>query len=788
MKRLSYNFLFPLLALIVLTTTLSRKIFMAPPFGIFLNPFRGAVQNEKTTTGELELDYGRRSTIKIMFDEREVPHIFAGNQNDLFFAQGYTSASDRLWQMDFLSYVSSGRLSEILGRDLLDYDRRQRRSGILSSAIAALKFIESNEETKQALDNYTEGVNKYINQLNKTDLPLEYKLLDYRPEPWTNLKSVLIMKYMAAMLSGYEDDVPSSYLVAALGKKEYDKLFSNFIINEKSERFSVDLMKDSLPDNSYIDLTFLESAPQISNSSFNPKLGSNNWAIAPSKSMSGKAILCNDPHLNLSLPAIWYELQLNSNEMNVYGYSIPGTPGVIIGYNRHIAWGLTNGSTDVRDLFKLELKNDYSQYKFDGHWKNTDLTVEEIKVRNSQSFYDTIYSTIHGPISSDFRFGQKEKQGLAANWTLSDPSNEFLTFIKLNKAATYNDFKEAIQYYKCPVQNFTYADVKGNIATHLQGEIRKRDWSGKGKFILDGTKSDHLSTQLLTTELPVVYNPSQGFVFSANNNPFYKTLYFDVNGHYDELRSNKIKQLLSMEKKFTVEDMKLMQLDNTNRLAELSLPLLLDFVSTDSSKYVNMFRKWDSKCSKETELAFVFDQWWKHLREHTWDELKRFKKVEKFPDDLILLDLISNHPNDKYFDLLSTEKIETAGDIIRLSLKEVTQDPSQPPMKWNDFNKIDIVHLSKIPAFSKMGIQSTGHPHAINALSKNWGPSLRLIVEMTETPQGYGVYAGGQSGNPASKEYDRFVEDWEKGTYYKLHFFLNEEEAKLHTNHKWIIR
>lgn len=790
MKKISFNFLYPLLALILLTTVLNREIFMVPPLGFFLNPFSGVVQNEKSQDTNLELDFGHKESIEILFDDRTVPHIFAHNQNDMFFAQGYVTAADRLWQMDFLSYVSAGRLSEILGENLLSYDRQQRRLGMLSAAKVALKYIEACPETKNALDNYTKGVNNYIRNLSEANLPLEYKLLDYRPEPWTNLKSVLIVKYMAALLSGYEDDRTASYLLAALGPKEYDKLFSNYFINENSDHFSIDLVKDSLKPDSYIDFPFLESSPQIPTSSFNPRLGSNGWAVGPDKSASGAAILCNDPHLNLSLPAVWYELQLQSDETNVYGYAIPGTPGVISGYNQHIAWGLTNGSTDVRDLFKLELKGDYSQYKLDGSWKNTQLTIEDIKIKNKKTFYDTVFYTIYGPISSDSRFGNSDEAGFATNWTLYDPSNELLTFIKLNKASNYQEFKNAIQHYKCPVQNFTYADVKGNIGSHLQGNIRKRQTNGRGKYILDGTRSDHLSTEMLTSELPFAYNPDCGFVYAANNNPFHNNDPFYVNGHYSELRSGKIKELLSRPGKFTIDAMKLIQLNNTNRLAELAIPILIKFISKDSNNnyYVKKLREWDYKYNEETKMTYMFERWWALIQENTWDELRRFPKASAVPDDLVLLDLINNDPDNKYFDNLSTDKKETAEDIVRLSFENLTQRWFIDPMKWVSSNKVNIMHLLDVSAFSKQNIPSLGNPNAIDALSNNWGPSLRFIVEMGEKPQGYGIYAGGQSGNPASKEYDRFVDDWTSGKYYKHNFLLSKEEGESHTKYKWTIK
>ncbi|MDP1800258.1 MAG: penicillin acylase family protein [Bacteroidota bacterium] len=787
MKKKSLTFLFPLLTLIVLTAILNRKIFAMPPLGVLLNPFIGAVQNEKKLCFDQQLNYGRENNIEILFDERSIPHVFAESEKDLFFSQGYVTASDRLWQIDFLSYIAAGRLCEILGEGPLNYDRAQRRSGILSSAKTSLKFLEADRQTKQALDNYTEGVNAYIKQTSEIGLPFEYKLLDYRPEPWSNLKSVLIMKYMGALLSGYEEDVESSYLYAAIGKKEYDKLFSNYLIDKNKKRFSIAFFRDSLPIDAYIDFSFLESSPQIPNSAFNPRLGSNSWVLGPKKSASGSAILCNDPHLNLSFPAIWYEIQLKSKEMNVYGYSIPGTPGVIIGYNENISWGLTNGQIDVCNLFKLELKDNYSQYKYDGLWKNTEQNIEEIIIRNHKSFYDTIYCSIHGPIISDFRFGPKERAGLAMDWTLHDPSNEFLTFIKLNKASNYSEFKDAIKHYRCPVQSFTYADVKGNIATHLQGKILKSHWSGKGKFVLDGTKSDYLATELLYEELPFTCNPEEGFVCSANNNPFHQSDSFYVYGHYSELRSDKIKQILSKPGKLKLKDMQLMQLDNTNHLAELAVPILLDFISTNDM-FKKKFSEWDYKYDKESEMPLLFNCWWSLIENNTWDELKKYPKSNKIPDNLVLLDLIINDPTNKYFDKMSTDKIETAEDIVLMSQESLVQSWHILPMKWGNYNQASIMHLLNISALSEKRIPSSGHPDAINALSANWGPSLRFIVEMDKIPQGYGVYAGGQSGNPASVKYDQFLDNWENGGYYKLNFFMSKEAAQKKTKYKWIIK
>ena len=206
-----------------------------------------------------------------------------------------------------------------------------------------------------------------------------------------------------------------------------------------------------------------------------------------------------------------------------------------------------------------------------------------------------------------------------------------------------------------------------------------------------------------------------------------------------------------------------------------------------NDKYLDKFRKWDYNYNKNSQLALVFENWWTLIKRNTWDELDRFPKVNKRPDDLVLLNLIVNDPESKYFDKLSTDKKETAGDIIRTSFDDLAQSWLILPLKWGDYNQIKIMHMSNIPIFSKLNQSSSGHPNSINALFNNWGPALRFIVEMNEKPKGYGVYAGAQSGNPASAKYSGFLDDWTNGKYYELNFFYNKEEAKLKAKYKWTI-
>jgi penicillin amidase len=790
MKKISLKFTFPLLTLVLVIVLLNTQLNQIPALGSFFNPYSGVVQCEKESLNNQLFSLKGREFV-VYFDEHQIPHVFSENEKDLHFAQGYTISHDRLWQMDFMSYASAGRLSEIMGEQYLVYDRMQRRTGVLVSAKKTLGFIEKNTITKEVLDNYTAGVNAYISSLNKADLPFEYKLLNYKPEPWTNLKSVLIMKYVGSMLTGYEEDVSSSYLLSALGEKDFFKLYPDYKLTRDSLQIDLEQLMTDLPHEQYIDYSFLFKTSKISKSEFNPRLGSNAWAVSPKKSKSGNPILCNDPHLNLTFPSIWYEIQLKSDERNVYGYSIPGTPGVIIGFNEKISWGITNGATDARDWYKLELKEDYSAYKMDDKWKDTKAIIEEIKIRGKDVYYDTIYYSEHGPIVISDSYDQSlEVKDYALKWALHNESNEFLAILMMNKSLNKLEFEESINHFQFPIQNFIYADSKGNIASYHQGEILKRNGRGDGKFILDGTKSKYLFYEKLDQdELPKQVNPVSNFVFSANNSPWDSKSKYYINGYYAELRANKIQEILSESEKFDIQDMKSMQLDNTNRLAELALPILLGLMNDVDRGFKERISNWDCKYEENSELAIFFETWWKLIEYHTWDEIYEYDQFLRYPDDLVLLDLIKNEPNSKFFNEKDTDIKENAKMIVSKSFSEaISEFNEHEPIVWKDTNKVSIMHLTNIKALSKTNFGSAGHPEALNAISSNWGPSMRMIVEMADRPIAYGMVAGGTSGNPASKHYDSFVDNWLEGKYHKMVLYMNKDEAEAKSSRKWTFK
>ena len=808
MKKINLGALFPLLTLLLLVYALSSQLFNVPPLGKLLDPFTGVVQN-KNEEG-LNIPYlnikkfGLKDSASVFFDDRKVPHIYAKNREDLYTVQGYVTAYLRLWQMDFLSYVSAGRLSEIFSfPDVLDYDRNQRRMGILKAARASLELIEKDEETRNILNAYTHGVNTFIAGLDYKKMPFEYKLLDYSPEPWTNLKSVLIMKHMGNTLSGFEDDVNLSKMMLTLGEEKFNAFFPDYhahispIVDSSEVPSNKTLSHVEKP--SYLEKTLISSRQVIANSDYNPKLGSNSWAVSGKKTASGHPILCSDPHLNLSLPAVWIEMQLTSPEMNVYGVSIPGTPTIIIGFNEHIAWGITNGADDVKDWYKLNISSDYKKYEFDGKWMDLESEVVEMKRKNQVPFCDTIYHTIHGPIviNKSFQGHHPELNNYALKWELHNPSNEFLAFVKLNRANNYLDFKDAIKQYHCPIQNFTFAGKDNTIAIHHQGNMAIK-WPGQGKFILDGTTSKHLTTKYIPNDsLPQLLNPLCNYVFSANQHPTSTNYDYYYNGYYSETRANRIKQLLEKENRFDIEKMKAMQLDNTNALAVEALPVLIKNINkkqlneTQKQLLVGL-AKWSGTYELRDEQAELFELWWRNSRDLTWDEFGKLSFHIRPPEDYLLLDFIKEDPTNDCFDKQGTTSKETAVEIVQeafiMAAEEYDRLQKEHGKKWGDYNKVNVFHMTNMEAFSRMNIPSAGYPEAINAISQGWGPSWRMIVELGDRPKAYGIYAGGQSGTIGSPYYDNFIDDWNKGNYYPLQFFMTKQEAITHASNTWILK
>jgi penicillin amidase len=772
--------------------------FPIPPLGKLLDPFAGFWNNSEPKKPKfpqtLQLT-GLKGRATIVYDDKLVPHIFAENDEDIYFLQGYITAQHRLWQMEFQTHVAAGRISEIVGDRALNLDRESRRIGMVYGAQNFIKVLDTIPEIKAIGDAYTNGVNAYIKSLTYKDFPLEYKILDYAPEQWTNLKSGLLLKRMALTLNRGEADFEMANALRLFGKQYLDVLYPDIlpeqdpIVNQPNQWN----FKPILPQTPNLSPNIIgEYIKERYATRPNEGVGSNNWAVAGTKTASGNAILCDDPHLSLSLPSIWYEMQLQTPTMNVYGVTLPGSPAVIIGFTDSISWGVTNAQRDLVDWYQIKFKDDSKdEYLLDGKYVKTQKVIEEIKIRNKESLMDTVCYTVWGPVTYDENFGTKnQKIPFAMRWVAHDPSMELLTFHKLNRAKNYNDFLDALQYYSSPAQNFAFASVKGEVAMSVQGKYPIK-WKGQGKFPLDGTQSSQAWQGFIPTSQNVnQYNPSRGFVSSANQHPADSTYPYYVNANnFEHYRNRRINKVLDSLKNITVEDMKRLQNDNYNLQASESLPYFLAQLNQaeltpEGKEAYNMLSQWNYYNDPMLSAPVYYEVWWKKIQPLVWDEMVKKDIMLVMPDRFNTIKLLKEKPSMEFMDIKETPAKETAKEVIQIAFKSAIDSianwkKANPdmPMQWTYFKNTTIVHLAQqLKPFNKVALNG-GNAGIVNATSGRNGPSWRMIVEMDKSGvKGLGVYPGGQSGNAGSYFYDSMVDYWERGEYYPLLFLKSPSE------------
>lgn len=783
----------------VLNTGLTIGGKPAPAFGKFLSPQHGFWQNAESNVEDFGGDFSfsnLKGKVDVYFDERLVPHVFAEQENDLYFVQGYLHAKFRLWQMELQTFKASGRLSEIVGARALGIDREFRRMGMGYGAEQALKEMEADSATKAMCDNYTAGVNAYLNALPESKYPIEYKLLGYKPEPWSNLKTALFLKLMSWDLAGHDNDIEMTNAKNFFGKEDFALLFPNQQdsldpIIPKGTEYAAPKVMVKTPAN--IDSLYLDNKELLSVAGHQPDRnnGSNNWAVSGKKTQSGAPVLCNDPHLLLNLPSLWFEIQLSCPAFNAYGVSFPGAPAVIIGYNDSCAFGFTNGGRDVKDYYKIRFKDaSRKEYFFNNEWKQTDWRVEKIKVRDSLVFVDSVAYTLFGPVMYDKTFSGNENTNsheYALRWTAHDPSNELKLFYLLNRAKNYEDYNTAVTFLKTPGQNCVFACKNGDIALRTQGNWPAK-WRGQGDFVMPGTDSSFMWQGFIPQEeVPFQFNPERGFVSSANQHPADSTYPYYIGYDYPIYRGLIINKRLTAMQNITPDDMKALQTDNYNIVAEQMAPLLMKNINTtglavDQVKYYDILRNWNFKNDAGEKGATVFEVLLDSLYTTIFDdEFKNVPAFTKRPFESTLFHALLKDSAYKFVDNIETSEKETLGDAVTLAFKKSTETLKEADasgnLEWAKFKATRVGHLAMLDAFSRLNLPIGGGTHIINATKQNHGPSWRMVVSLTPETEAYGVYPGGQAGNPGSQFYDAFVDQWAAGKYYTLWMMKKEESG-----------
>ena len=564
---------------------------------------------------------GLAGKVTVRRDARGIPYIEASDDADLYFAQGYVTAGDRLWQMDLLRRVARGRTAEIFGKATLEEDKRWRRFGF--AKVADANFAGLSPELQKILENYSRGVNAYIASLDQNSLPVEFRILKYRPENWTPSDTILIGKILAdALSSTWRSDMLRASL-SALPKDKLDEL-SDPVTPYDVVLFGSDGKPQTKRRAALADVPDAETLAaadrddDLRRSSLN-RVGlyaeglaaSNNWVISGKRTADGRAILANDPHLPPNAPGIWYLTHLSTPAGRVSGVTIPGVPGIILGHNEFIAWGATNVGPDVQDVY-LETFDSAGRYRTPTGWAETIKRREDIKVRTNPLKPDTesvaidVLETRNGPVILED--GDKK---YSLKWTALDPkNNEFGAFLGLDHARSWDEFRAALKTYGGPAQNFVYADVKGHIGWYAAGRIPLRR-SGTGSVPYDGASADgDWAGAIPFEDLPNLYDPPSGFIATANQRTVgtsYK--YFDIFARDAAMpwRARRIFDRLSEDRRFMMDDVRDIQYDVYNiPLAGLAKTILRLGAASDDT--IAALRTWDGRMTADSKGALLANE------------------------------------------------------------------------------------------------------------------------------------------------------------------------------------
>ena len=777
--------------------------------------------------GELRVS-GLNDRVEVMRDGLGVPHIYASNEHDLFFAQGYTHAQDRFWQMDFWRHIGSGRLSEMFGESQVETDVFLRSLGF--EDLAEEEWSRLDDGSRRILEAYADGVNAYLDTHSGSEISLEYAILplqnsSYEIEPWSPIDTLVWPKVMSWDLSGnlgYE--VERAVLGQYLPPERVAQLFPPMpddkpVIVESGQQATApgeiaSLPREAMPVVERVG-AIVDRVMEATGGGFSG-IGSNNWVIGGELTQSGLPLLANDTHLAIQMPSIWYENGLHCYERSpecrfeVVGFSFAGIPTVVIGHNAHHAWGVTNQAADTQDLF-IERTNpdDQGQYEVDGNWVDFDVRPETISVAGGEDVTYDVRSSRHGVIISGTYLDEgafdesatveaPDRYEVALAWKTLEPSTIIEAFIGINTASSYEEFADAVGLWDIAPQNLVYADVEGNIAYHATGELPVRA-SGDGLYPVPGWTAEHDWVDIVpTADMPRMLNPPQGFIESANQlvlRPGSSPL-IGLDGAHG-YRATRIEEMIHASSSHDVESMQQMQMDNHDGSAEFVVPMLLG-VDPRGDETVAIVQErlegWSTGASRlqatgDSTGAALYMATWRHLLANTFqDELPE----ERWPVGgsrwfEVMRGLLSN-PEDPFWDDVSTGETETMEEILFDSIVdahgELTELLGEDMGDWA-WGALHIAHFEN-QTLGQSGIGPVewlfnrtaparvgGSTSIVNAVGwdtdksylVDWVPSQRMVVDLADLDSSTFVHTTGQSGHAFHENYDSMIEMWVNGEH-----------------------
>lgn len=771
-----------------------RGLSPVPPLGPLLDPVNGAWA--AGARGELPVDAtaaipSLSGPVEVRYDQRGVPHIFATTELDAVRALGFVAARDRLFQMEAQTLGASGRLTEWGGARALDADREMRRLGLPAAAESRMASLPAGGRSRALVEAYAEGVNAWIDQLRPADVPIEYRLLGRQPSRWLPVNTMHLFSRMGWTLASGAPERERAAASALVGRAAAASLFPPHTpIVEPIQpngagapRYDFQpLLPPGSPDSSAaVALGF----PGVLPPGDEPRTihASNNWAVSPSRSASGHALLAGDPHLQMTLPSLWYEAHLVvPGELDVYGVTIPGAPGIVIGFTRDIAWSLTNTGADVMDLYRETVDDaaEPSTYQVDGTWRQIEKRIEEYRGSDGAVIaVDTLRFTHRGPLSRS-RGGAWHSM----RWTVLEPNLEPSVFLDAARATTTRAFLDTMAAgFGAPAQNMIVADRSGSIAIRSTGKYPIRPAGANGLDILDGSRSaNDWSGYWPLDRYPQAFDPAQGYLASANQEPIDPRVngdYLSMDGDFDPWRALQINRLLRADSQVTVDAMREFQTHPGSARADAFVPLFVEAAQAviarggvvaelDSARAI--LAKWDRRYTRDNHEAVLFEAAMRQLAARTWDELAVNGRRAATPSTATLLGLARDTAS-AWWDDRSTAQVEHRDEILAASLVAAHDslvrrygDPAAGGWEWEVVGATRIGHLMGLPAFSESNVSVQGGPSTLNPASAGGhGPSWRMVVELGDSVRAWGTYPGGQSGNPMSPRYADRLPFWRDG-------------------------
>ena len=738
---------------------------------------------------------GITDEVEVLRDNYGINHIYANNQDDMFFMQGYLAAKDRLFQFEIWRRQATGTVSEVFGEEEIDRDIGTRLFKFRGDIKDELNHYH--KDGFKIVSSFVSGVNKYIEEVNSNPelLPIEFKVLGIKPDIWTN--EVVISRHQG-LLGNIDQELNIGRAVSLIGEKKVKELMW-FHPKEPSLKLDKTITYDDLKQDilrlynayreplkfkgeyvldKYRSKDLMANVDESNLISDEYSIGSNNWALSGNKSFNGFPILANDPHRSLSNPSLRYMAHLVAPGWNVIGGGEPEIPGISIGHNGIGAWGLTVFRTDAEDLYVYELNpSNLNQYRHNGQWKEFNKINETIKVKNKSDIDVELLYSVHGPVTLVDK-NRNKAYAIKNGWSEIGGS-PYLASLRMDQAKNWEEFRDACTYFNIPGENMVWADKYGDIGWQAVGiaPIRKNHSglvpvNGNGKFDWEG--------YLPIIEKPNSFNPENGYLSTANQNVTPESYNrWDAVGYdwSDPYRGNRIKSVIESKEKFNMEEMIDLQVDYYSMPSEEIIKL----ASGNISNYIDYFEKlekWNNVLDKNSIEAGIYVEWqsqiyFEFINTYVPNSVKKYLDIQIFR----IIETISN--------MNESNRVKFLNKTFNASIDNLKDRYGEDSKNWvygqDEYKHVKIYHplenvvndsikgLVELKTYPRGGDGFTPGSTSSN-LNQRSGGSFRVVINTKDWDKSFATNSPGQSGDPNSKFYKNLYEDWANDKFFPLLF------------------